>query len=67
MEDDGRGDLEHLQSLAEDDDFHARDLPNFPEVVNIDDILMGTERAELSHVGGGVCVTRGRHRGGLGG
>ncbi|KAJ7880728.1 hypothetical protein B0H14DRAFT_3434278 [Mycena olivaceomarginata] len=52
MEDDGRADLKHLQSLAEDDDFHAGDLPNFPEVVNVDNILIGTERAELSHAGG---------------
>jgi hypothetical protein len=67
MEDDSRADLEHLQSLAEDDDFHAGDLPNFPEVVNVGDILMGTERAELSHAGGAICVTRGRHQGELGG
>jgi hypothetical protein len=52
MEDDSCEDLEHLQSLAEDDDFHAGDLPNFPEVVNVDNILMGMERAELSHAGG---------------
>ncbi|KAJ7343266.1 hypothetical protein DFH08DRAFT_1009750 [Mycena albidolilacea] len=52
MEDDNRADFEHLQSLAEDDDFHAGDMPNFPEVVNVGDILMGTERAELSHAGG---------------
>ncbi|KAJ7802755.1 hypothetical protein B0H14DRAFT_3488167 [Mycena olivaceomarginata] len=53
MEDDNHADFEHLQSLAEDDDFHAGDMPNFPEVVNVGDILMGMERAELSHAGGG--------------
>jgi hypothetical protein len=52
MEDDNHADFEHLQSLAEDDNFHAGDMPNFPEVVNVGDIPMGTERAELSYAGG---------------
>ncbi|KAF8142372.1 hypothetical protein K438DRAFT_1995058 [Mycena galopus ATCC 62051] len=34
MEDDSRADLDHLQSLAEDDDFHAGDLPHFPDFVD---------------------------------
>ncbi|KAJ7857422.1 hypothetical protein B0H14DRAFT_3085219 [Mycena olivaceomarginata] len=52
MEDDTRADLDHLQSLAEDDDFHAGDVANFPEMVDVGDILTGTQRAELSHAGG---------------
>ncbi|KAF8137980.1 hypothetical protein K438DRAFT_1996564 [Mycena galopus ATCC 62051] len=52
MEDDSRADLDHLQSLAEDDDFHAGDLPHFPDFVDVGDILTGAERAEFSHAGG---------------
>jgi hypothetical protein len=52
MEDRAREELQHLQSLAEDDDFHAGDAPDFPNMMNVDDILTGTEQADLSHAGG---------------
>jgi hypothetical protein len=52
MDDGDREELSHLQSLADDDDFHAGDAPNFPDMVNIDGFLTGAERADLSHAGG---------------
>ena len=52
MDDGSRTDLEHLQSLAEDDNFHAGNLPNFPDMVNVEDILTGAAHANLSHAGG---------------
>jgi hypothetical protein len=52
MEDRQRENLEHLQSLAEDDDFNPGELPDFPNVVNMADVLGGSERIELSHAGG---------------
>ncbi|KAJ7802572.1 hypothetical protein B0H14DRAFT_3488346 [Mycena olivaceomarginata] len=52
MEDGAREELQHLQSLAEDDDFHAGDAPDFPNMMNMDDILTGAEQADLSHAGG---------------
>ncbi|KAJ7814778.1 hypothetical protein B0H14DRAFT_3476791 [Mycena olivaceomarginata] len=52
MEDGQRENLEHLQSLAEDDDFNPGELPDFPNVVNMADVLGGSERIELSHAGG---------------
>ncbi|KAF8128329.1 hypothetical protein K438DRAFT_2000344 [Mycena galopus ATCC 62051] len=52
MEEGHRQDLEHLQSLAEDDDFHTGDAPSLPNLVNVDDILMGAEQADLSHARG---------------
>ncbi|KAF8209528.1 hypothetical protein K438DRAFT_1753871 [Mycena galopus ATCC 62051] len=44
MEEENRADLDHLQSLAEDEDFHAGDQLNFPEMVDMRDILTGAER-----------------------
>jgi hypothetical protein len=44
--------LEHLQALADDNDFHASDAPQFPNVVMMSDVLAGSERIELSHAGG---------------
>ncbi|KAJ7309178.1 hypothetical protein DFH08DRAFT_823603 [Mycena albidolilacea] len=52
MEDGAREELQHLQSLAEDDDFHVGDAPDFPNMMNVDDILTGAEQADLSHTGG---------------
>jgi hypothetical protein len=52
MDDENHEELSHLQSLADDDDFHAGDAPNFPTMVNIDDFLTGAEQADLSHAGG---------------
>ncbi|KAJ7703400.1 hypothetical protein B0H14DRAFT_3526949 [Mycena olivaceomarginata] len=52
MDDENCEELSHLQSLADDDDFHAGDAPNFPTMVNIDDFLTGAEQADLSHAGG---------------
>jgi hypothetical protein len=52
MEDGHRENLEHLQALADDDDFHAGDAPQLPNVVTMSDVLAGSERIELSHAGG---------------
>ncbi|KAJ7790880.1 hypothetical protein B0H14DRAFT_3094581 [Mycena olivaceomarginata] len=52
MDDENREELSHLQTLADDDDFHAGDAPNFPEMINVDDFLTGAEQADLSHAGG---------------
>ncbi|KAJ7788156.1 hypothetical protein B0H14DRAFT_3504535 [Mycena olivaceomarginata] len=52
MDDENREELSHLQSLADDDDFHAGDAPNFPTMVNINDFLTRAEQADLSHAGG---------------
>jgi hypothetical protein len=35
MEDGQQENLEHLQSLAEDNDINAGELPEFPNVVNM--------------------------------
>jgi hypothetical protein len=52
MEGGQRQHLERLQALAEDDDFHAGDPPEFPNTVDIASVLAGSERIELSHAGG---------------
>ncbi|KAJ7888131.1 hypothetical protein B0H14DRAFT_3430321 [Mycena olivaceomarginata] len=52
MDDGDCEELSHLQSLADDDNFHAGDAPNFPDMVNIDNFLTGAEGADLSHAGG---------------
>lgn len=52
MDAEDREGLERLQTLAADDDFHAGDIPPVPEMVNMQDILQGSERIELSHAGG---------------
>jgi hypothetical protein len=52
MEDGHRENLEHLQALADDDDFHAGDAPRFPNIVTMSGVLAGSERIELSHAGG---------------
>jgi hypothetical protein len=52
MDDENREELSHLQTLADDDDFHAGDAPNFPEMINVDDFLTGAEQVDLSHAGG---------------
>ncbi|KAJ7814401.1 hypothetical protein B0H14DRAFT_3477070 [Mycena olivaceomarginata] len=44
--------LDHLQSLAEDENFHAGDLPPDVNMINMEDVLDGSERIELSHGGG---------------
>ncbi|KAJ7238535.1 hypothetical protein B0H12DRAFT_1075290 [Mycena haematopus] len=52
MDAEHREGLERLQSLAEDDDFCAGDMPEAPNMVNMEDILDGSARIELSHAGG---------------
>ena len=52
MEAEDREGLQRLQSLAEDDDFHAGDLQQDFNMVNMEDVLDGSERIELSHGGG---------------
>ncbi|KAJ7432685.1 hypothetical protein FB451DRAFT_1196858 [Mycena latifolia] len=52
MEEEHRETLEHLQGLAEDDDFDPNNIPAAPTLVNMDRVLDGSERIELSHVGG---------------
>jgi hypothetical protein len=52
MEDGAREELQHLQSLARDDDFHMGNAPDFPNMMNVDDILTGAEQVDLSHAGG---------------
>ncbi|KAJ7697754.1 hypothetical protein B0H14DRAFT_3529204 [Mycena olivaceomarginata] len=43
--------LEHLQGLAEDEEFD-RGNSSTPNIVNMDGVLDGSERIELSHAGG---------------
>ncbi|KAJ7259116.1 hypothetical protein B0H12DRAFT_1070048 [Mycena haematopus] len=52
MDAEHREGLERLQSLAEDDNFCAGDMPEAPNMVNMEDILDGSARIELSHAGG---------------
>ncbi|KAJ7484572.1 hypothetical protein FB451DRAFT_1436491 [Mycena latifolia] len=52
MEAEHRETLEHLQGLAEDDDFDVNNIPAGPTLVNMDGVLDGSERIELSHAGG---------------
>ncbi|KAJ6600447.1 hypothetical protein DFH09DRAFT_901486 [Mycena vulgaris] len=44
--------FEQLQGLAEDDDFNAGHMPSAPNFVNMDGVLDGSERIEISHAGG---------------
>jgi hypothetical protein len=44
--------LDHLQLLAEEDNFHAGDLPPDVNMINMGDVLDGSECIELSHGGG---------------
>ncbi|KAJ7075097.1 hypothetical protein B0H15DRAFT_956756 [Mycena belliarum] len=44
--------LVHLQSLAEDDNFHGGENGEAPNMVNMEGVLEGSERVELSHAGG---------------
>ncbi|KAF8187338.1 hypothetical protein K438DRAFT_1764945 [Mycena galopus ATCC 62051] len=53
MEGEDREGLQRLQSLADDDNFHAGDLPpQEVNMVNMEDVLDGSERINLSHGGG---------------
>jgi hypothetical protein len=51
-EDGHQENLEHLQALADNDDFHAGDAPQFPNVMTMSGVLAGSEQIELSHAGG---------------
>jgi hypothetical protein len=51
MDADGLEGLEHLQGLAEDDDFDPNNS-NTLNIVNMEGVLNGSERIEISHVGG---------------
>ncbi|KAJ7821992.1 hypothetical protein B0H14DRAFT_3471049 [Mycena olivaceomarginata] len=51
MDADGLQGLEHLQGLADDDDFDPTNL-NTPNFVNMEGVLNGSEQIELSHAGG---------------
>ncbi|KAJ7445131.1 hypothetical protein B0H11DRAFT_1746932 [Mycena galericulata] len=44
--------FEQLQALAEDDDFDPGHMPSAPNFVNMDGVLDGSERIEISHAGG---------------
>ncbi|KAJ7081091.1 hypothetical protein C8R43DRAFT_965631 [Mycena crocata] len=52
MDPEKRESLQHLRDLADDDDFDAGNIPNAPDMVNMDDILDGTTQVEMSHAGG---------------
>lgn len=52
MDAEHREGLDRLQSLAADEDFHAGDVPDAPNMVNMGDILDGSARIDLSHAGG---------------
>lgn len=52
MEADHREAFNHLQDLAEDDDFDAGHIPDAPNTVSMDGVLDGSERIQLSHAGG---------------
>ncbi|KAF8162026.1 hypothetical protein K438DRAFT_1985345, partial [Mycena galopus ATCC 62051] len=52
MEAEDQEGLDRLQSLADNEDFHAGDLPLQVNMVNMEDVLDGSERIELSHGGG---------------
>ncbi|KAJ6583130.1 hypothetical protein DFH09DRAFT_912007 [Mycena vulgaris] len=52
MEAEHREGFDRLQSLAADDNFHAGDVPDAPNMVNMADILDGSARIEISHAGG---------------
>ncbi|KAJ7512593.1 hypothetical protein B0H11DRAFT_1699088 [Mycena galericulata] len=52
MEAGQREEFEQLQALAEDDDFDPGHMPNAPNFVNMDGVLDGSERIEISHAGG---------------
>ncbi|KAJ7147203.1 hypothetical protein C8R43DRAFT_953380 [Mycena crocata] len=49
MDPEKRESLQHLRDLADDDDFDAGNIPNAPDMVNMDDILDGTTQVEMSH------------------
>ncbi|KAJ7708496.1 hypothetical protein B0H14DRAFT_3082218 [Mycena olivaceomarginata] len=51
MDVDGLEGLQHLQGLAEDEDFDPNNS-NTPNMVNMGGVLNGSERIELSHAGG---------------
>jgi hypothetical protein len=51
MDADGLQGLEHLQGLADDDDFDPTNL-NTPNFVNMESMLNGSEQIELSYAGG---------------
>jgi hypothetical protein len=51
MDVEGLEGFEHLQGLAEDDDFDP-DNSNTPNIVDMAGVLNGSERIELSHAGG---------------
>ena len=67
MEPEEREGFARLQSLVEDNDFHAGDLPLDIEMVNLGDILDSSERIDLSHGGRRISFFgagyRGRFRG----
>lgn len=44
--------MEQLQVLADDDDFNVNEAAGGPTWVNMDGVLDGSERIELSHAGG---------------
>jgi hypothetical protein len=44
--------LDRLQSLAEDENFHVGDLPLDVNMINMENVLDGSERIDLSHGGG---------------
>ncbi|KAJ7120518.1 hypothetical protein C8R43DRAFT_959950 [Mycena crocata] len=52
MDADKREALEHLQGLADDDDFDAGSMPGAANMVNMADVLDGTTEIEMSHAGG---------------
>lgn len=52
MEAEQRDNLQHFQTLAEDDDFDAGRISEGPDTVDMAGILDGSERIEISHEGG---------------
>lgn len=44
--------FEHLRGLADDDDFDPDDINNTLNMVNMEGVLDGSERIDLSHAGG---------------
>jgi hypothetical protein len=51
MDPEHREGMERLQSLAANEDFHAGDMSEAPNMVNMGGVLDGSERIELSEFG----------------
>jgi hypothetical protein len=52
MDTEHREGFDRLQSLAADENFHAGDVPDGPNIVSMADILDGSARIDISHAGG---------------